>query len=156
MTYEYMRKSYQKLLEEALEDESKAGDIYRYMADVSPNTESAITLRALAADEDSHHNMITHLLTIASVSYDVITQAERKMGILPSGKRRFPQTYGEWVDIAEELKTKYSDDFVGVATVNFNLSIIAQEGEVTPVVSESDVDDAKRWLIQKAGELGIS
>jgi len=70
--------------------------------------------------------------------------------------RPFPETYGDWVNLAEDIKTRYADDPVDRAAVNYNLKVIAEEDGVTPMVEQSEVDDAKRWLIQKAGELGIS
>lgn len=69
--------------------------------------------------------------------------------------RPFPQTYGDWVSLAEDIKAKYADDPVGRASVNYNLNIIAREGKTVPMEEEADIDEAKRWLVEIAGELGI-
>ncbi len=69
--------------------------------------------------------------------------------------RPFPKTYGDWVDLSESIKEKYPDDPAMRAAASYQLGIIAREGEVEPVVEEKDVDEAKRWLTRKAGELGI-
>lgn len=65
--------------------------------------------------------------------------------------RPFPKTYGEWVNLAEDIKERRPDDPLTVASVNYNLSLIAHEEEMTP----ADVDEAKRWLVDRATELGI-
>jgi len=61
--------------------------------------------------------------------------------------RPFPKTYGDWVDLAENIKERIPDDPATIATVNYQLNTIA--------VGESGVEEAKRWLLNKAGELGI-
>lgn len=72
-----------------------------------------------------------------------------------AGKRPFPQTYMDWVKLAEDIKQRYPNDPVMLATVNFNLGILAKEDQQIPAVEPGDVDDAKRWLTKRAGELGI-
>lgn len=69
--------------------------------------------------------------------------------------RPFPKAYGDWVDLSESIKEKYPDDPAMRATVSYQLGIIAREGEVEPVVEEKEVEEAKRWLTRKAGDLGI-
>lgn len=59
--------------------------------------------------------------------------------------RPFPKTFGDWVDLAEAIKEK---DQSLSPDVNENLGYIFTED---PAQSE----DAKRWLVGKAGELGI-
>lgn len=62
--------------------------------------------------------------------------------------RPFPQTYGDWVNLGMDIKEK-SPDITTVAEVNKALISIAED---KPGVAE----DAMRYLVQKAGELGIS
>jgi len=161
------QKSYKTLLDEALDDESKAGNIYRYMANVSPNASAADRLRRIAADEDRHHLMVGQLIAeLTGVGETGQQYTERmeymlgyrhpsQMGTVPSAMpdRIFPGmrgeafVYGDWVDLAEDIKSKYPDDPVMRASVNYQLQHIAEETE--------EAEEAKRWLMQKAGELGI-
>ncbi len=60
--------------------------------------------------------------------------------------RPFPETYGDWVNLAEDIKAKLPDDPATRACVNFQLQHIAER---------EDEDEAKRWLVNKAGKLGI-
>ena len=149
MAEDYKFKSYDRLVEESLTDESMAGDIYRYMANISPNSETAATLRKIAADEDRHHVLLSKMLAAIPwlPQYDIITEIERGMGKMSSGGRRFPQTYGEWVDLAEEIKEKDKSPHIWQA-VNAALDDIAQD---RPIASES-----QRYLFNKAQELGIT
>ena len=64
------------------------------------------------------------------------------------GKRQVPTTYGEWTELAEDIKDRYPLDSPERAEVNFQLGILLELEEGRP-------DDAKRWLVGKAGELGI-
>lgn len=162
MVQEYMFRTYQTLLEEALDDESKAGDIYRYMANISPNVSAAERLRSIAADEDRHHLVVSHLLAeLTGKGETGIEYTERMEYAL--GHRRpsrtdqpkllFPKTYGDWVELAERMKTESGNDPAYNATINYQLQTISGEGSTeTP----GAVANAKRWLVQKAGELGIT
>lgn len=59
-----------------------------------------------------------------------------------------PQTYGDWVSLAMDIKQKAGiDDFETTASVNEHLENIYSE--------EPSAEDSKRWLVEKAGELGI-
>lgn len=59
--------------------------------------------------------------------------------------RPFPETFGDWVDLAEDIKEKRPDL---APDVNENLGYIFTED---PAQSEN----AKHWLWVKAGEIGI-
>jgi rubrerythrin len=61
--------------------------------------------------------------------------------------RPFPETYGDWVNLAQDIKANSVE--AGWDIVNFYLNIVLGN-------DEGDVDDAKRWLVNKAGELGIT
>lgn len=72
--------------------------------------------------------------------------------------RLFPKTYGDWVNLAEDIKGKYPDDPIMKATVNFSLQQVALEDEEPTEAREERLKEAqegKRWLMQKAGELDI-
>ena len=64
----------------------------------------------------------------------------------------FPQTYGDWVDITEKIKHTNPLDTDLAHVTNFHLSVI---GGMEPGMKPVDVDESKRWLVEKAGELGI-
>ncbi len=64
------------------------------------------------------------------------------------GKHPVPTTYGMWIDLSEDIKDKYPLDSPERAEVNFQLGILLELEEGRP-------DDAKRWLVNKAGEVGI-
>ena len=157
MDNDYRLKSYQTLLEEALTDESMAGDVYRYMANVSPNASTAERLRKIAADEDRHKLIVSHLLAELSGEGETGQEYTERMEYMlghrhPSqypGERHslFPQTYSDWVNLAEDIKQKMPTESWYI--VNDLLQVISQEEG--PVAEE-----AKRWLMRKAGELGIS
>lgn len=70
-------------------------------------------------------------------------------------KRPFPKTYSDWVDLAEDIKAKYPDDPVMRATANYSLSQILAEEQRSEGWSAGAATEAKRWLVEKAGELGI-
>lgn len=76
----------------------------------------------------------------------------------PPEERPFPKTYGDWVSLAEDIKTKYPDDPVMRASVNHQLHQIMRETEEVPGEGEERVraaQEARRWMTEKAGELGI-
>lgn len=62
--------------------------------------------------------------------------------------RQFPQAYTDWITLAEDIKEKLGDDVDARMEVNMQLGHISIEDE--------DSDNAKRWLVSKAGELGVS
>lgn len=145
-------KSYQRLLEEALTDESTAGDLYRYMADVSPDASAAKWLRKIAGQEDYHHLVISHLLAELSGVGEMGEQYEQRMEYLLGHRleppRPFPRTDTEWEDLGFDIEARLPDypdvrysvrDAVAIATGK----------------REGDPDEAKRWLVRKAGELGV-
>ena len=155
----YQGKSYQRLLQEAMDDESTAGDMYRYMANISPNADAAEILRNIAADEDRHYRLVKYQYDMLQMNSVERKAHEEQMEYLlghrhPSQvgltltNRPFPQTYGDWVDLAESMKSAAPNDLQLAVRVNENLEFIATDD---PVHSEA----SKRWLMQKAGELGI-
>ncbi len=63
--------------------------------------------------------------------------------------RTVPKTYGDWVSLGSDIKEKAGiDDFGTTTQVNTALQHIYDEGE--------KAEQSKRWLIEKAGELGIT
>ncbi len=167
MTTNHSGMSYKEMLEAALEDEQRAGPMYRYIASMSPSAGGAEQLRKIAADEDRHRLVIGQLLAEITGEGETRGEYTQRMEVAlghvhPSqaGKRPFPSTYGDWVDLAEDIKARYPDDPVMRATANFSLQQILEWEQYTrppdeQEVAEKSANEAKRWLINKAGELGI-
>ncbi len=66
--------------------------------------------------------------------------------------RPFPKTYGDWVDLGMSIKEKAGiSDFETTTLVNRHLINIYDEEQDPGIAQES-----KRWLTNKAGELGIT
>jgi len=159
----YQGKSYQRLLQEAMDDESTAGDMYRYMANISPNADAAEILRNIAADEDRHYRLVKYqydMLQMDSVErkaheeqmeYLLGHRHPSQVGLTPTD-RPFPQTYGDWVDLVEKIKQTNPLDTDLAHVTNFHLSVI---GGMEPDMEPVDVDESKRWLVEKAAELEI-
>lgn len=61
------------------------------------------------------------------------------------GEGLFPQTYMDYIYLAEDIKTRDPDI---ASKVNYNLGLIQRE--------LPGAENAKRWLTNKARELGIS
>jgi len=158
-----------------VKDEIKANQSYRSLASrlrmAGYHNEGAI-VDSIADDEERHANL---LMTIANFIQsrepstgielskypqrseptltDEIREAyERAKGtgkvtVSPFSEHRpFPKTYGDWVDLAESIKDKA--DIPVYTETSYKLGIIL--GNI-----DGDAEDAKRWLIKKAGELGI-
>jgi len=128
------------------------------MANVSPNADAAAILRGIAADEDRHYRLIKYQIEVSQMSAPERKAHEEQMEYLLGHRhpsqvsltptdRPFPQTYGDWVNLAEDIKAKYQDDPVMIAAANTQLREIAQE--------TGSAEEAKRWLVGKANELGI-
>lgn len=146
----HQKELYGKMLKEALDDEAKAGNVYRNMAGIAPTEEDRNALRAIAADEDRHYSILSHLSTVASMTGEQRAEYTERMGyalgyVHPSQVGRpFPKTYGDWVNLAEDIKEVEPNISW---EVNTRLGHIASESE--------EAEGSKRWLVQKAGELGI-
>lgn len=90
------------------------------------------------------------LMELASEAESDVIKLSGRMIEVPLEKRKpterpFPQTYGDWVNVAEDVKSKMPRDAWHI--VNELLQAISEGGPVA--------EEAKRWLMQKAGELGV-
>lgn len=133
------------IIDEAIMDEIKDRDKYRSLAVKLDNRgyhREAGIVSGMADDEDGHANL---LMTLAS-SVLILPEEE------PQGGRPVPQTYGDWNNLGEDIKrTAGVDDFKTRAEVNEHLYHISKEDEDPETAQVS-----KRWLTQKAGELGVT
>lgn len=73
-------------------------------------------------------------------------QAAFRLGKQWGTGRLFPETYSDWVDLALSIKERMPEGAWGI--VNNLLQVIAEGGP--------EAEEAKRWLVKKAGELGIT
>ncbi len=113
-------------------------------------------MREMAADESRHAQMMHSMIGFGNPGSQMMSQEEaEKLGMGEMHKRMtggasgrpFPQTYMDWVDLADDIKQKMPPE--SWYLVNETLQIISdKEGPVA--------EEAKRWLTKKAGELGIS
>lgn len=163
---------YEELLNEA-EGEIRARDGYRKLADklrVAGHPSEGNLADHIADEEDSHANLLMTMAnsirakegmeggTFGRVPEPSLTDeidkayehAKRtgEVTVSPfSEQRPFPQTYGDWVDLAEDIKAKCPNDPVMRADVNYQLQHISENTDSS--------DEAKRWLTTEAGKLGI-
>jgi len=97
---------------------------------------TAKTLRAISEDEKRHHILLGHIADRLSYTSG-LPEAELK--------RPFPQVYDEWADLGIDIGAKDPSITDEVQTV------------LTHIYAKTpSADEAKRWLIQKAGELGVT
>lgn len=102
---------------------------------------------SIADEEDKHANLLMTLAnSIMAKQEPEVLELGEKMVEIPLG-RPFPQTYGDWVNLAMDIKEKYPGDAFTRAWTNKALQHIADEDELA--------DESKRWLMNKASELGI-
>ena len=140
-------------IKQAEKEEVKSEEKYNMMAhkaEFEGRHEMARMMRTMADDEGRHAQMMRmhggmmarSAPSIGLASHTGAVSAQRGIESL------FPKTYGDWVNMAENIKEKYPDDTVMIASVNYQLRHISEETE--------EADEAKRWLVERAGELGIS
>ena len=154
-------------LGKSIGEEALATAVYLKRAAVARahrDTESAKLWEHIADEESGHYRefkerrlQLEEQERVARTSmYEKPGEVRTGRSYTIEGKRLFPRTYGDWVNLAEDIKQKLPDDPVARATVNYNLRVIASEEQAVPLVEQGEVDDAKRWLVNKGGELGIS
>jgi len=156
-----------------IKDEDEAYKTYSRMANDADNAgmhKTAQILRGMAADELRHKEMLEGMYykpefgsvrgkTLTDEIKEAYEEAKRtgKVTVSPFREHRpFPRTYGDWVNLAVDIKDRYPDDPVMRASVNHSLSQILAEEEHAEGWSAGSTAKAKSWLMQKAGELGIS
>lgn len=66
------------------------------------------------------------------------------------GKRPFPTTDADWENLGFDIEAKYPGDIT--LRNEIRLQVAAAKGDE----KAGDPDEARRWLVRKAGELGIS
>ena len=164
-------------LRKSMDEEAMAARVYRERAQVASeegDPTSAQLWLHIADEEDGHYNEFRARLNeiqgqryLGEVTEALKEKNEEQMRrrhvmeqsshgmeeFYPGGHphamahREFPENYGDWVNLAEDIK----DRDPGVkAEVNKRLAAISSRDSDPP-----DVTAAQRWLMQKAHELGI-
>ena len=151
---------YEQLLQESNE-ETSASVKYMRLARELKNAgyiNQGTMIEQIADDESRHANILSAMAHTISREEGKL---EEPFGSCPSGEAKvvfdrmgqplkidtpFPETYGDWVDIAEKIKERMPEE--GVKTiVNSLLQEISEGGPVG--------EEAKRWLLKKADDLEI-
>jgi len=110
-------------------------------ADRAGLTEVADALRLIVADETRHRHELKELSMLCPETEEIQLSGEMVEVKL---ERPVPQTYGDWVDLAEDIKEKDPGAAVKASNALYD---IGEENE--------HADRQKQWLLRKAGELGI-
>ncbi len=129
-------------LREAAEEEERTQSRYSNMsmeAEMMGKRDMALMMSSMASDEGRHAAMMRSMM---GHQVEEIKLSGKMMEIPLD--RPVPQVYGDWVNLAEDMKTK---DPNLASKVNYNLGLIQRD--------LPGADEAKRWLTQKASELGI-
>ncbi len=100
---------------------------------------------ALSKRADARHDLIKYGKRAGCLEEREEIKLGERMIEVPLG-RPVPQTYGDWVNLAEDIKDKV--DTPEYAEINHHLCVI--QG-----ITEGDAEYSKRWLTRIAGELGI-
>jgi len=139
MTTESTRNELVEFLRHQVTDEDDATASYRAFAGVADRLgyySVGVMLREIAEDEARHRVRLEQTVrTLSALWAPGSTEFNRP----------FPQTYGDWADLGTDIKEKdpgFSDE------VNDALTRIYEEAP--------GADEAKRWLVGRADELGIT
>lgn len=120
-------------------DEDDATADYRALAGIADSLghhNIGATLRGIAEDEARHRVRLEQTVKTLSTLW---TPGSTEL------PRLFPKTYGDWADLGMDIKEK---DSSLSGEVNDALTKIYEEAP--------GADDAKRWLVRKTGELGVT
>lgn len=136
-------------LHKSMDEERYAVQVYKERADAARDEGDNVTAQLwehIAEEERGHYNEFKDRLDARGPRprpADYMSLGDIQYP--PVMHRPFPETYGDWVNLAEDIKA--ADPGV-VFKVNYNLHLVSQD--------LPGAEEAKRWLMRKAGELGIS
>lgn len=122
-----------------MRDEKSAYDEYQALARFAEglgHSATAKTLRDISEDEKRHHILLGYI--VDRLPY--ISELPGK-GL----ERPFPQTYDDWADLGIDVGAKDSSIVDEVQTALTHIYAKTPEAE-----------EAKRFLVNKAGELGVT
>ncbi len=138
-----------KKIVEQVEDEDKAFRLYTEMAaDANQLGLYGIAndLTEIANQEYYHREVLLGALSDLK-TFRLSGTGTPPIEEQPPG-RLAPKTYGDWVDLAEDIKEKVGEGSPDYYEATHQLGIISELEEGSP-------GEAKRWLTRKAGDLGI-
>ena len=170
--------SIQSDLDHSMNDEISASITYRKRAEFARSRGDEVSAKLwehIAEEEDGHYNEFKDRLTTIrdkeSIFMETAPPLEPLYRRTTFGKffpapadyttpgdieyppqrapRPYPQTYGDWVSLAEDIKSREKDQTVWL-NVNVALNTIGDE-----MADAHNVIMAKQYITQKAGELGI-
>lgn len=126
-------------LRKQIEDEKTASDEYQNLAmtaDKLGHKSAAKSLREIAEDEKRHsvrlRIMAETITTLSSIEFAGL-------------QRPFPQTYDDWADLGIDIGAK-----------DPNIADEVQDMLTRIYVGGPLADDAKKWLVEMAGEVGVT
>lgn len=117
--------------------------------DRAPNGAMMESLARIHRKDTGHMTIVGHEPSI------IMSDKMVEVKIGEKKPRLFPETYGDWVNLAADIKDRYPDDPVMRATANAALAGILAEEQCSAGWSPEDAVEGRRWLTAKAGELGI-
>ena len=145
-------------IKKAETEEMQSQEMYGMMAmdaERMGQHDMARMIREVAGDESRHAQMMRSM-------HESMVSDQRRMteetpdlssshfsGDRPAiegADRPFPLTYSDWIDLADDIKAKMPQEEWGI--VNSTLQLISEE--------HPNSEEAKRWFVRKAKELGIS
>jgi len=142
-----------KKLKDKVWEEGVAGDTYEGLAREALDLgfgAAAGELRRIANDEFRHREKLEAMVRGLEVTLETALELAAEEPSCPP-----PKTYGDWVNLAADIKDRYPDDPVMRATANTALAGILAEEQRSAGWSPESAAEGKRWLMEKAGELGI-
>jgi rubrerythrin len=137
MIIEPAPKDFLDRLNRQVADEESAVIEYQELAQIADNLgrySVGTTLRQISNDESRHKSLLSGI--VKQVSW--VSESLRL-------DRPFPQTYNDWADLGIDLGAKdpsIKDEVYNKLQAIYN--------------GTSEADEAKRWLVRKAGELGVT
>lgn len=141
-------------LQQSMDEEAAAGRAYRERA-ISARLEgddvSARLWEHVADEEDGHYYEFKDRLNAIREQFPTF-RGSASVGIdgYPIATNRpFPQTDTDWEDLGFDIEAKYPDNIMMRTQVRLKVADAIGKGT-------GSQDDARRWLVLKAGELGIS
>ena len=139
-----------ELLKEA-RDEITARNHYVALAErlrAAGYDEEANKVASMAADENGHADILM-VMSQQPIGEIILSGHMMEIPITEHHMNRpFPRTDGEWIDLSLNIKEKLTE-FDPVRTeVNLHIGVVAG-------LDEGNEEESKRWLMQKAGELGV-
>jgi len=145
--------SVQSDLDHSMNEEMSASLDYRKRAEFAREHGDEVSAKLwihIAEEEDGHYNEFKDRLEALLPQprfADYATPGDEYQSPIGPMHRRFPQTPGDWEDLGFDIEAKIP---------SINRSEVRHHVAVATSNEPGNIDNAKRWLMNKAGELGIT